>query len=608
MNKSQTIAEINRLKGKNSVRFYKYQRNIRLYTWSPTLSLNEISSSQSCGYYSYGTYEGEDNTSSIQENVINSCIETLVSKIASQKVRPFINTVHGSFKDIKIAKQTQTFFDLRFEEENINKVVSDCFRDSCIFDTGVIYIDENDGYKIKKANPWQVFTDPAEVSYNNITKVAMEQKCYPVSILKKEGINITGSYDYVTKIDYYDVNEHQHAVYIPEVNKYVSHDYKSDKVPFIFMYYKPPVVGNTSSSVTDLLYGIQMKIDEILRKISDAVKLNPALTFFVPEGAQIKANQLDNRIGNIITYRPSPSMTSSPVTASTPAFIDGSYMQLLAQLKQDAYEMIGISQLSATSQKPQGLDSGTALQTMENIESDRFEVQLNQVVRCYTDLARLYIDIVPEDEDILPEDNVREEITWADIKNAAKQMNIQFSGANSLSKDPETKLRQINMLTQAGIIPRARIATLMEVPDLEAGYSISNNALNATLAVIDDCINKDLYDVPFYVPTPLLMEEIANTMLSLTAADKEGNKPDIDKLKRLFEIVVQQDETNAKVLQQEKQNEAMEQQNEMLTLQNDMMADKNAQMDENISNMQQQNMAMMQRQEQQMNNQMPSNG
>jgi hypothetical protein len=347
-----------------------------------------------------------------------------------------------------------------------------------------------------------------------------------------------------------------------------------------------------------------MKIDEILRKISDAVTLNPALTFFVPEGSQVKANQLDNRIGNIITYRPSPNMTSSPVTSSTPAFIDPSYIDMLDKLKQDAYEMIGISQLSATSQKPKGLDSGTALQTMEDIESDRFEVQLNQVVRCYTDLARLYIDIVPDNEDILPEDNVREEITWADIKNAAKQMNIQFSGANSLSKDPETKLRQINMLTQAGIIPRARIATLMEVPDLEAGYSISNNALNATLAVIDDCINKDLYDIPFYIPTPLLMEEIANTMLSLTAADKEGNKPDIDKLKRLFEIVVQQDETNAKVLQQEKQNEAMQQQNEQLDLQNSMMDDKNKQMDQNIANMQQENMTLMQQQQNQMNDQM----
>lgn len=602
MNKTAVLSEIESLKGKNSMRFFKYQRNARMYTWSPLLSLNELDATQSVGYYHMGTYEGEQSTSSIQENVTASCIDTLVSKIASTKVRPFFNTIHGSFKDIKIAKQAQTFFDIKFDEENVNKVISLAFKDACIYDTGVVYIDVDDGYAIKKANPWQVFTDPAEVSYGELTKVVMEQKRYPVSLLKKQGLVAQNtSARYVTRCDYFDIGEHQHAIYIPELNRYVSHDFKSEKIPFIFLHYLNPIVGNTSTSVVDLLYGVQMQIDAILKKISDAAELNPALTFFVPDGSQIKANQLDNRIGNVITYKPSPNMTGSPVTSATPAFIDPSYMALLQQLKQDAYEMIGISQLSATSQKPRGLDSGAALQTMEDIESDRFEIQLNQIVRAYTDLTRLYIDLVPEDEDVLPEDNVREEITWADMKNASKQMNIQYSGANALSKDPETKLRQLTMLQQSGIVPRSRIATLMEVPDLEAGYSISNNALNATLAVIDDCINKDLYDVPFYIPTPMLMEEIANTMLSLTAADKEGNKPDIEKLKRLFEIVVQQDETNAKVLQQEKQNEALEQQNEMLGVQNDMIDDRNAQMDENIANMKQENMALMANQTQQMN-------
>lgn len=608
MNKSQVITAINKLKGLNSIRFYKMQRNYRMYFWSPTLSLNELSTSQAVGYYNLGSYEGENNTSSVQENVVASCIDTLVSKIASTKCRPFFNTVHGSFQDIKVAKQAQTFFDLKFEEEDVNKIISLAFKDACIADTGVVYIDDTDNYKIMRLNPWQVYTDPAEMSYNKLTKVAIERKRYPVSLLNSIGIKVKQGYDYVTRYDYYDINEHIHVLYIPEIDKFVSNTFSSEKLPFIFLHYIHPEVGNTSTSVTDLLYGIQMKIDEILRKISDAVTLNPALTFFVPEGSQIKANQLDNRIGNIITYRPSPNMTQSPVTSSTPAFIDSSYMQLLSQLKQDAYEMIGISQLSATSQKPKGLNSGAGLESLESIESDRFETQLNQIIRAYVNLTKIYMDVVPEDEDILPEDNVREEITWADIKNASKQMNIQFSGANSLSKDPETKLRQINMLTQAGIIPRARIATLMEVPDLEAGYSISNNALNATLAVIDDCINKDLYDIPFYIPTPLLMEEIANTMLSLTAADKEGNKPDIDKLKRLFEIVVQQDETNAKVLQQEKQNEMMQQQNEQLDLQNDMIDDKNKQMDQNIANMQQENMTLMQQQQNQMDNTMANIG
>lgn len=535
MNKNNTIAAINSLKNCNGTRFNKYLRNARIYTWSPLLSLREINSSQTVGYYNLNTYAGEDNTSSIQENVTASCIDTLVSKIASQKVRPFFNTVNGSFKDIKIAKQAQQFFDVLFEEQNVNKTVSLAFKDSCIFDTGVVYIDEETNYSITKAQPWLVYTDPAEVNYGRITRVVYERPKFPTALLNIDA----GSYQYVTRFDYYDTVRHQHTIYIPELNKIINHEYKATKVPFIFLHYNNPIVGNSSTSVVDVLYGIQMEIDQLMKKIKDASILNPALTFFVPDGSQIKAKELDNRIGNIITYKPTPNMTSSPVTTSTPAFIDPSYMQLLQQLKQDAYELIGISQLSATSQKPSGLDSGTALQTMEDIESDRFETQLNQIIRCYVEITKLYMDMVPEDADILPTDRVREELTWADIKAATKQMNIQYSGANALSKDPEVKLRQLTMLQQSGIVPRSRIATLMEVPDLEAGYSISNNALNATLAVIDDCIFKDKYDIPFFIPIDMLKEEIANTMLSLQAADSEGNKEDISKLKRLYEIVCQ---------------------------------------------------------------------
>lgn len=575
MNKTSVINAIYKLQSQNSTRFYKMQRNYRMYFWSPTLSLSDLDSPQSIGYYNLGTYEGESNTSSIQMNVIATCTDTLVSKIASQKVRPFINCINGSFKDIKLAKQAQNFFDVKFDEENVNKVVSLAFRDACIADTGVVYVDEEDNYKIKRLNPWQVYTDPTEVTYDNITRVAIHRKKYPVSLLKLRGISIKSGYEYVTRYDYYDIVEHQHVIYIPELDKYVSHDYKAEKIPFIFLHYNNPTVGNSSTSIADLLYGIQMKIDEILRKISDAVTLNPALTFFVPDGSQIKAKQLDNRVGNVITYKPSPNMTGSPVTSATPAFIDPSYMQLLEQLKQDAYEAIGISQLSATSQKPQGLDSGTALQTMENIESDRFETQLNQVVRAYTDLTKTYIDVVPDDANILPEDNVREELTWADIKHASKQMNIQYSGANALSKDPETKLRQLTMLQQSGIVPRSRIATLMEVPDLEAGYSISNNALNATLAVIDDCINKDRYDIPFFIPIDMLKEEIANTMLSLQAADSEGNEPDILKLKRLYEVVVQSQELVNGTLQME---QAVQDQSDAVDSQQQMNNEQNAQM------------------------------
>lgn len=554
LSKNDIVRNINDLKNKAGVKFNKYLRNARLYTWTPGLSLRNINQSQVVGYYDLNTY-GEDNTSSIQENVIASCVDTIVSKIAGTKVRPFFNTVRGSFRDIQVAKQTQHFFDIFFDKININKIVTSAFKDACIFDTGIVYIDEH--YEIQRALPWLVYTDPAEMTYNKLTKVVYEVKndpCRPDS----------GSTYY-----YWDTKNKVYAVY--DGNKVVVKEYKNSKIPFVFLHYNQPLLSNTSTSIADLLYGIQMEIDQLLQKIEDASKLNPALTFFVPKGSTLKANQLDNRIGNVIEYA-ATNLVQNPITVSTPAFIDPQYLQLLAQLKQDAYEAVGISQLSATSQKPQGLDSGKALSTMENIESDRFETQLNSVIRAYTDIAQLYIQLTPDDWQILPTALMREEIKWSEVKESVDKMNIQFSGASALSKDPETKLKQLQMLASAGLLPQSRIATLMEIPDLEQGYSLSNNALNAVLAVIDDCITKDIYEVPFFIPKEMLKSEIANTMLSLKAADSQGNKEDIAKLQRLYEAVFQGQEYINKIEQAKAQEEQMEGANEQMQQANVEMA------------------------------------
>ena len=75
---------------------------------------------------------------------------------------------------------------------------------------------------------------------------------------------------------------------------------------------------------------------------------------------------------------------------------------------------------------------------------------------------------------------------------------------------------------------------LLEIPDDVRGYSLMNRDLNAVLAVIDDCIEKDIYDIPIYINTSLLKEEIVSTLLSLKAAQNPENEVDIEKLQRLM--------------------------------------------------------------------------
>ena len=151
-------------------------------------------------------------------------------------------------------------------------------------------------------------------------------------------------------------------------------------------------------------------------------------------------------------------------------------------------------------------------------------------------------------------------------------MQIQFSAADSLSKDPSTKLQQLQQLAQVGVIPQERIAQFMELPDLEGGYSLSNNAINAVLSVIRDCIESDNYDVPDYIPIPMLKTEIINTQLSLRAANFKKNQEDIEKLNQLYNVVVQ---TEQQMNQPTPEEQAMQQQQQM---QQEQMAEQQAAM------------------------------
>ena len=536
---SDITSAVASLKAFSSNRLSKYHRNYRRYNYTPFASLNNIKDPSVVGYYEQPAEIEEDTTATPQLNVIKSCVDTLTSKIAQSKVRPFFNTQNGTFKDIQTVKQAQAFFDLYYDAQNVNKKVSETFRDSCIFEKGVIYTNEVTK-NIEKALPWQVFVRPAEVTYGKLTRVYYERKDYPTTLLDDELVRKSNNEnnDYVVYGVYYDIFNHIKAEIIDGV-VYRKSVYTPNKLPFVFLHYCSPIVGDTSQSIVDMLNSIQLEIDNLMMKIKDASQLNPALTFCVPKGSSVKTSQLNNRVGQILEYTATPNMTGSPVTVATPAFIDSQYMSLIEELKQSAYELVGISQLSAMSTKPTGLNSGVALSTMENIESDRFETQLNQVIRAYVDIAKTCIEVFPEEDTILPEDNQRLSIKWKDIVEESNKMVVQFSAADSLSKDPSTKLQQLQMLAQTGIIPQTRIAQFMELPDIQSGYSLSNNAINAVLTCINDCIEKNVFEVPDYIPFTMLKEEIINTQLSLKAAASEhnDNMEDIAKLTKLYESV-----------------------------------------------------------------------
>ena len=462
-------------------------------------------------------------------NVIKSVIDSLVSKLSNNKVRPFFAPVDGTFKTKKVIRQAQQFFDIYYDKINLNNIISETFKDACIFDIGYILINPFT-YEVERVPSYCI----EELNVNGENKVALIKWIHQPSLaLDKYNISVSRQYVNIEML----IKENEAILYVDEkkVKTVATSGY-----PIVNVYYNEPINNGKTVSIVDELEGIQTQIDLINAKIAATSQLTPANLVFIDEQSGLKASEVNNKDCQIYPVGIQPGNTANPVNVVTPVPFDPSWSSMLDFYINKAYDMIGISQLSAQSRKPSGLDSGVALQTMEDIESDRFEVQVNHFINAYIDVTRKLIEIIPEDVEILPADKYQSTMTWATLKEQNNLYKVQYSAATSLSKDPAERAKQIIQMSQIGLINPSKAAELMDMPDLTDAYSDAECMEMAVAAVVNNAVEYDLYDVPDYVSLTSLAKEISleQNQLFISMSAGKDNSEVAESLRRLNKLDV----------------------------------------------------------------------
>ena len=460
-------------------------------------------------------------------NVIKSVIDSLVSKLSNNKVRPFFAPVDGTFKTKKVIRQAQQFFDIDYDKINLNNIISETFKDACIFDIGYIIINPFT-FEVERVPSYCI----EELNVNGENKVALIKWIHqPSLILDKYGIEAKRQYINVEML----IKENEAILYVDEkkVKTIPTNGY-----PIVNVYYNEPINNGKTVSIVDELEGIQTQIDLINAKIAATSQLTPANLVFIDEQSGLKSSDINNKDCQIYPVGIQPGNTANPVNVVTPVPFDPYWSSMLDFYINKAYDMIGISQLSAQSRKPSGLDSGIALQTMEDIESDRFEVQVNHFINAYINVTRKLIEIIPEDFEILPADKYQSTMTWAALKEQNNLYKVQYSAATSLSKEPAERAKQIIQMSQIGLITPSKAAELMDMPDLTDAYSDAEAMEMAVSAVINNAVEYDLYEVPAYVSLTSLAREISleQNQLFISMSAGKDNSEVAESLKRLNKL------------------------------------------------------------------------
>lgn len=531
MTETAVRSDIAYLTGRMESRLAKYRRNFNRYT-NNGRRVEDIRQMYS-NPLSFYAEMGDDTGLTPNENIIREAINTHVSKLSQTRVRPYFNPVVGTWRTRKVCRNAQIFFDEYFEMQRVYIKAQQAIKYADIFEFGALWVNE-ETHKIEKVAPWEFVYDQPEFHYEQkFSRVIIIRKQYPLIRLKDKIADLP---DLVEALEHNRGTQVEYAIYYDLIDKQrwefanakILKGYPKkidfDVSPVVTLFIEEPLKGGYSTSMADNLYTIQTQIDTLCQRIHLALELSPANAIFTPKGSEIKQSTFSNEVGAFYEFMPIPEVNHPPVIVSTPAPIDPEYRNWLQYWKMAAFEQEGISQLSAQAKKPTGINSGVALDTLENVESERHNPALVLYIDFLMRVAKTCIEVYPEEEDILPKRSGRADIKWKDIKQERESYNIQFSASSALSKDPMVKMQQIEKLLAMRIIDQSLASSLLDMPDLEAAYDINAASYDDCQKVIERAAEQGKTDHFEVINLQQLYAQTANTLLRLDAHDE---KPEI---------------------------------------------------------------------------------
>lgn len=487
-----------------------------------------------------------------QINVIKSTIQTISSKISQANIRPFFIPSDGTYDTTRACTKLQEYFDIWLDEQHAYPKSIMAFRDAAIFDVGVLHVNA-ESQSLERIPPWEYFIDPAEYFHGNVSEAMRYQKNF--SLVGLAEYNQNAELKRRLKEDRFTQGQYVCYWDLYQGRKYEFFDGKqlrdSEKIdyeqygglyrrPFVEIYYEKPIKGFFSTSLADDLYPIQRQIDEMVNRLDAATRNAVLQMILVPKGSGLKASVLENNV-RAYDFTPGPE-GGAPISISPPA-INQQFIELLKMYIEQAHDIAGISQMSTQGKAPSNLESGKALDTMEDIQSDRFNIQLQQFTHLLVDCARVAIDCFPESKPILERPGKNQQVTWGDVRKQRDLFHIQFSAASSLSKDPNEKFAQIQMLNNMGLIDKSQMRHFAQLPDLQGVYTATDSSYAHCQTIIENTIKTGDVEYMETVDTTMLEREIISRMNQMEAA---GDREDyINNLKNLLVKVCGQNQAIA---------------------------------------------------------------
>jgi hypothetical protein len=258
-----------------------------------------------------------------------------------------------------------------------------------------------------------------------------------------------------------------------------------------FIYGTAPPKGILPIGLAERLAGIQVSINQHLDTIESSLRLMAVPRVYIDSMSGVSVDQINNAIGAIIHYEHG----SNPPLIDKSSPIAQEVFQHLYWLIDAGFEIGGVSRLSATATKPEGLNSGAALREYKDIEAVSFStVQRNyedtflQLATVCTWFAKSLYSAGTDISVKVPGHRFLSCIKWSDVDMEDDLYSMQVFPTSMLPNQPAARYAQIDEWVQRGWVPKEEAMMLMDMPDLDRANSLYTAAVEDIEITIENLL------------------------------------------------------------------------------------------------------------------------
>jgi len=296
-------------------------------------------------------------------------------------------------------------------------------------------------------------------------------------------------------------------------------EYIRDGFPLSKVDYAPPTAGWFGTGIAAQLEGLQYEINAMGLRLQERHYLMG--TYVLRDaGSTVTYEAIDNGTLTEVVYEGSQPTFQNPPAAHPDLF--NWWRELRTQLPA---EITGISGLSTRSEKPAGLNSGKALRTYHDIDTENLTPQgradeddvLDTCWQLFDLAEEIYSETGKEPDDGKKRSEpytvrvetrkhgqtLLEELDYAKVRLDRKAFKLRTFPTNFLRGTPEEQMESVNEMIDAGFLSQDEALVLLDFPDLQrvmnlrgAARHIIERTLEAILEADDEAAARKAYVYP----------------------------------------------------------------------------------------------------------------